>query len=264
MALRRSLPVFVVAALLSGPAVAQEALNGKRLYLDARRIVGSPASCVDCHGGLPGGAFAIGAAANDPARIQRAIDSIPPMAMFRGRLSPAQVADLAAYIGNPGVVSPDVRLGSESSQDRLDFGALPPGQTRVARAWLANTGGLPLTLGSPPRIVGSASSDFTLLSDCREGVLPAGARCAIDIRFQPGTSAPGLRAAALQVDHDWVGGTVALALLGTVESESSVPPVGGSGGGGAVPPLFAAAALVALALRRRSTTPRPSGPGSPH
>jgi len=46
---------------------------------------------------------------------------------LRGRLSAQDIADVAAYIGNPGVPSPTLRVSAQSplgtqSSDRLDFG----------------------------------------------------------------------------------------------------------------------------------------------
>ncbi len=102
--MRSAIAAFALCVAL--PAQAADALRGKRLYLDAARIAGSGVSCVDCHGGLPGGAFGIGRAANDPAVIERAINSIAAMAPFRGRLAAIDLADLAAFIGNPAVRVP--------------------------------------------------------------------------------------------------------------------------------------------------------------
>jgi hypothetical protein len=78
---------LTVCLLVAAPADAQDALNGKRLYLDVSRVRGAGTNCVDCHGGLPGGLFGIGRAANDAAAVERAIGAIPQMTPLRGRLS---------------------------------------------------------------------------------------------------------------------------------------------------------------------------------
>jgi hypothetical protein len=60
-----------------------------------------------------------------------------------------------------------------------------------------------------------------------------------------------LRTAALQIDHDWVGGTAAVALLGTAESSAAMAPVStASGGGGVVQGWLAIVAAGLCAWRR--------------
>ena len=83
--------IALAIALTALPAlsIAQDAVRGKRLYLDAPREVGTVNACVDCHGGLPDGAFGIDRAAGDPAAIERAVAAVPQMAGFRGRLGAA-------------------------------------------------------------------------------------------------------------------------------------------------------------------------------
>ena len=94
-------PAVALVLVFMAPAAAQDALRGKRLYLDTARVTGAPVSCVDCHRALPPGLFGIGSAANNPAIIANALNSIPQMAPLRGRLTAADIADVAAYIGNP-------------------------------------------------------------------------------------------------------------------------------------------------------------------
>lgn len=77
-------------------------------------------------------------------------------------------------------------------------------------------------------------------------------------RTRPGRSS---RTAALQIDHDWVGGTAAVALIGNADSGAANPPVS-SGGGGAttgwavVGLLFAS--LFAASWRSRSARSKPA------
>jgi mono/diheme cytochrome c family protein len=150
---------------------AQDALNGKRLYLDVGRLRGTGVSCVDCHGALPGELFGIGHAANDTAAVERAVNSISQMTPLRGRLTLQDYADLAAYIGNPAVPSPvlrtavAVRDAAPSAADRVDFGSATVGQGSVAaRIVFANAGALALTWSSSPRIVGPQAADFAIAS----------------------------------------------------------------------------------------------------
>lgn len=236
------LTALAAALLLTAPAAAQDALRGKRVYLDTARLVNASVSCVDCHRGLPPGLFGIGRASNNPAIVANALNTIPQMAPLRGRLSAQDIADVAAYIGNPGVPSPTLRVvarspGGPESSDRLDFGAVPPGQTSARGiVRLANDGALPIQLTSNVRIVGPHAAEYTPAdSGCATAAALGPAQsCEIGITFRPAPGSVGLRSGAAQIDHDWVGGTAAVALLGTAETTAANPPVGGSGGGGAL------------------------------
>ena len=258
----------LLAALLAGVVVgaqAQDALRGKRLYLDADRIVGSGISCVDCHGGLPGGAFGIGKAANSPDVIERAVNAIGPMAPFRARLNAQDYADLAAFIGNPGVPSPDLRVtitapaGGASTGDRINFGAVAPGaSSTIGSMQLVNLGQLPLQLLSLPRLAGSDPADFNVVAtDCRApATLQPQQACRIDLVFRP-LAGSGPRSAAVQIDHDWIDGLVALALLGRAETPGVNPPATNvvNSGGGAVGIALATGLAVAAWVRRRPLRP---------
>ena len=220
---------FASALGFAAPIVlAQDALRGKRLYLDTARLTGSLVSCVDCHGGLPGGLFGIGRAANDPESVSRALSTIPQMTPLRGRLSADNIADLAAFIGDPEVPSALLRVIAQAPaesatspySDRLQFGSVRVGQrSQPATLRLGNAGAIALRLGGSARIAGSNAGDYLIATDgCPAGTLLGPGRwCEIAVVFQPTAGASGLRTAALQVDHDWVGAMVAVALLGTVE-----------------------------------------------
>ncbi len=243
MPLNIKLAALVVALGLTADAAAQDALRGKRVYLDTARIVNASVSCVDCHRGLPPGLFGIGRAANNPAIVANALNAIPQMAPLRGRLSAQDIADVAAYIGNPTVPSPVLLIatlspGGAAGSDRLDFGTVPSGQASArATVQLRNDGALPLQITSSVRIVGPQPAEFTLVdTSCAAAILGAGQSCEIGLTFRPAPGATGVRSAAVQIDHDWVGGIAAAALLGTAEASAANPPVGnsGSGGGGAL------------------------------
>lgn len=246
----------------AAPAAAQDALRGKRFYLDTARLTGASGSCVDCHRAFPPGLFGIGRAANNPAIIANALNTIPQMAPLRGRLSAADIADLAAYFGDPSVPSPMLRVstlsssGTESS-DRLDFGSVLPGQSSARGTMrLHNDGALPLRLTGAVRIVGAHATEFFVAdSGCvAAAALDAGQSCEIGITFRPASDSAGLRTAAAQIDHDWVGGTAAVALLGTAETSAANPPVSTSAGGGGALGGWLLAALGALAAFARPQT----------
>jgi hypothetical protein len=198
------------------------ALRGKRLFLDGGRIVGTGVSCVDCHGDVVGSAFALGKAANNPAAIDYAINAIPQMARSRGRYSAQDLSDLATYIGEPNVASPDVRLFTSGaaanpySNGRLEFGAIAVGaRSIVSKVRIVNAGQIALQITAIPALAGSDEAQFELLAtDCQAGrTLQFQQNCELTIAFVP-TGLPGPRSASVGVAHDWVGGVDNVALLG--------------------------------------------------
>lgn len=253
--------------LAARPASAQNALRGKRLYLDAARIVGSGVSCIDCHGGLPGGVFGIGRAANDPGLIQYAVGAVPAMQPLRGRLTAEDVADLAAYIGDPGVDSPGLQLTTHSPDgmggrpDRIEFGAVEVGgDSGVATLRITSAGALPVTLTGAPEVLNDDAMAFAIDdTSCRAGMAMApGASCTVDVVMRPVAAADFL-AARLVVAHDWVYGIAAVALLGssTPPALPAPPPPPGpqgcstAGGGTGVLLVFALAGAAGVNRRRR-------------
>jgi uncharacterized protein (TIGR03382 family) len=250
--------VVVIAMLAAGPASAQDALRGKRLYLDAARIVGSGVSCVDCHGGLPGGAFGIGRAADDPAVVENAVGSVPQMTPFRERLAGPDFADLAAYIGNPAVPSPQVQLttrlpnGAAGPADRIDFGEVEVDTaSAVATLQIANPGLLAFAITAAPEVAGANAAEFSIeATDCRAGMIVAPAQaCSALLRFRPVGTA-GARTARLGVLHDWVYGIAAVALLGSAAAPAAAPPPPVSTGCSSSPGNTAWPLLGLLVVRR--------------
>jgi len=264
--------VVVMAMLAAGPASAQDALRGKRLYLDAARIVGSGVSCVDCHGGLPGGAFGIGRAADDPGLVENAVGSVPQMTPFRDRLAGADLADLAAYIGNPAVPSPQVQLttrlsnGAAGPADRIDFGELDVdvelAAGAVATLQIANPGLLAFVITAAPEVAGAHAAEFSIeATDCRAGTIVAPAQaCSVELRFHP-VGGAGARTARLGVPHDWVYGIAAVALLGSAAPPAAPPPAtpacSSSNGNTALPLL--GLLVVRPWVRRRRRRPEEHG-----
>ncbi len=88
--------IFAVFALLFSNAAFAQAGNaaaGKPLYIE---------NCGSCHGVPPTGGARL--AANNANRISNAINSVNSMQFLRGVFSQGELADIAAYIGNPNVV----------------------------------------------------------------------------------------------------------------------------------------------------------------
>jgi hypothetical protein len=250
----------VAASVLVGaPASAQDALRGKRLYLDAGRLTGSGVSCVDCHAGYPPGLFGIGRAAGRPDVVEQAVASVPAMTPLRGRLDTEDVVDVAAYLGDPAVPSPALVLTGPDGAPiagALSFGELAVG-TRVARTVIVeNRGQLAMVLLGGPVVDGQDAAAFTLRDrTCAAGQsLAAGAACQLELELVA-DGAPGRRVARVFLEHDWVQGLAGLALIGEVAAVAppdtpppSDEPEGDDGGcavGGGAGPV---AALLGIAL----------------
>lgn len=209
---------------------APSGLRGKLLYLDGGRIVGTGVSCVDCHGDVVGSAFPLGKAANNPAAIDYAINAVPQMARSRGRYTAKDLLDLATYIGDPSVASPDLRLqtigaaANPFTAERLEFGSQTQGSsTPASTVRLNNVGQLALRIQDGPVLGGSDASQFELVySDCRRDlVLQSQQSCDVSVSFRA-IGPAGLRTASITVAHDWIRGGVSIALIGTVVGNQGV------------------------------------------
>ena len=217
--------LLCAAVIGAGTAGAQDALRGKMLYHDVGRMSGAGVSCIDCHGGIPGGLHGIGKAAGKPSVIEEALGAIHQMAPLRGRVSTADMADLAAYLARPDVPSPDLRSGTVAADgtfmpsERVTFTALADqaGSATVATVRLVNAGAVVVRLRSGPQLAGPDAALFDIIaSDCAEGrALGAGDACSVSVAFRP-RGPGGLRSASLSVQHDWLRGASSLALVGRV------------------------------------------------
>ena len=208
------------AALLLGfasaSANAADALNGKSLYLNGP--VSGGATCASCHSSTPANNVnGILAAANQPAVISSAISANKGGmgGLFSGKFSAAELADLAAFIGNPSVVAaPAASLAPAS----LAFSGANIGQSSgPLAATLTNTGNAALNIGNIS-LGGAAAGDFSLGGgSCAAGAsVAAGASCTVQASFTP--TAAGARAATLTITHNATGGGSSVALSGTGNS----------------------------------------------
>jgi len=121
---------------------------------------------------------------------------------------------------------------------------------------LRNAGAIDLKLASAPRRAGASPAEFAIAATtCSAGlVLATQQSCSVSVLFRP-SGATGSRSASLQIEHDWVGGGEAVALLGSSGSSpppATTPPIGGSGGGGALSWLSVIACALAAKRRPRS------------
>ncbi|MCS0614343.1 choice-of-anchor D domain-containing protein [Massilia kyonggiensis] len=204
----------VLAVLAFVPAAhAADALNGKNLYLNGP--TGGGTSCASCHGPSPAtNVNGILAAANNPSVITSAFSANKGGmgTLFNGKFTTAEIADLAAFIGNPTVTAAPAAAVNPAS---LSFAATTIGQSASPLATtLSNTGNAALNVGTLS-LSGAAASDYTISGGtCANGTsLVAGANCTVQVTFKP--SSAGARGASLVIAHNATGGSSTVALSGT-------------------------------------------------
>jgi len=198
---------------LAPSAQAADALNGKNLYLNGP--VSGGTSCASCHGASPAANVnGIRAAANNPGVISNAFAANRGGmgSLFNGKFSAAEIADLAAFIGNPDVTSAPAATLAPTS---LAFGGTTVGQASTALSTtLTNSGNAALNI-SALAVGGANPGDFSISGgNCAAGAsVAAGASCNVQLVFRP--TGAGARGAALNVSHNATGGTSSVALSGT-------------------------------------------------
>lgn len=210
---KAGIPLLLGCAASLPAAHAADALNGKSLYLNGPTSGGT--SCSACHGASPANNVnGILRAANDPAVILAAwaANKGGMGTLFNNKFTNEQVADLAAFIGNPGVTAGPTASVSPSS---LTFSGTTIGQSSSALgATLSNTGAAALNI-TTVNISGAAAADFsTAGSTCvNGGTLAPGASCNAQVSFTP--TASGTRSATLNINHNATGGVSTVSLTGT-------------------------------------------------
>ncbi|WP_371764130.1 choice-of-anchor D domain-containing protein [Massilia sp.] len=204
----------VLAVLAFVPAAhAADALNGKNLYLNGPTSGGT--SCASCHGPSPAANVnGILAAANTPSVITSAFSANKGGmgTLFNGKFTTAEIADLAAFIGNPTVTAAPAAAVNPAS---LSFAASTIGQSASPLATtLSNTGNAALNVGTLT-LSGAAAGDYAISGGtCANGTsLAAGANCTVQVTFKP--TASGARGASLVIAHNATGGSSTVALSGT-------------------------------------------------
>lgn len=194
-------------------AQAADALNGKSLYLNGPTSGGT--SCAACHGASPANNVNnVLAAANNPSVISSAFAANKGGmgSLYNGKFSSAEIADMAAFIGNPNVTAAPAASVAPST---LSFGGATVGQDSGALATtLSNTGSAALNIGSIA-VGGSNGGDFRVTGgSCASGSsLAAGANCTVQLVFHP--TASGTRSGALTINHNATGGSSSVTLSGT-------------------------------------------------
>ncbi|QTN25701.1 choice-of-anchor D domain-containing protein [Rhizobacter sp. AJA081-3] len=223
---------FLAAMLLlagAGHALAQDAVRGKMLY---ETPAGNESrACYQCHGFVPAAGPVTGViakAAGHPEVIQSAIDrNVGGMSYFKTIYNASQLADIAAYLGNPaaGRVTAPSTLPTMSATPAVlnfatTFGTEPERQAFV----LSNDGGAGAAYATIVSIVlsGANPSDFTLYAVAtRNGCAPnlvvfAGTACSLTYGFNP--QAVGTRSATVTVTHTGQNSPLRLSLSGTASA----------------------------------------------
>ena len=212
---------FLAALALGLPlaAWAQDASNGGLLYTST--LVSGKRGCsnVACHGTLPGGAQNRISNGIDANKIKSAIGSQSQMQFLSGRLTDAELNDLAAYIasqlgGTPTYLAVASAPRPTVSPASIHFGTQPIGETtpvQTVTVGNAASATAALVLGD---IGVTAGSDFAIAGGtCAKGQnLAAGGSCTVALTFRPTLS--GTRSGTLTIGHNGSGGASTVALTG--------------------------------------------------
>jgi cytochrome c553 len=226
--------IWIAIALIAIPAQAADAWRGKGLYSSV------PAGFLACaNSGCHGANAAVNTnkirnGANNPAVITSAINgNVGGMGAFKtaamaatgAALTATDIADIAAYIGNPTVTAPVGAPIASLSATSITFassnlGVASGGQTVT----LSNTGTAALAV-SAVGLNGTHAADFSSSGSgacVAGGSLAAAASCTIALGFTP--SAVGARSATLTITHALGASTVALGGTGLGAASASVSP----------------------------------------
>ncbi|HEX8403192.1 MAG TPA: choice-of-anchor D domain-containing protein [Duganella sp.] len=214
--LRQAAVAALLIGLASQSASAQDAVNGRSLYLNGP-VGGGASSCTVCHGASPANNVSgIQRGANQPSVIASAIaNNRGGMGRYANRFSAAELADLAAFIANPNVTAPAPAPTASLAPASLAFSGTSIGQTSAPLgSTLSNTGNAALNIGNIA-LSGAAAGDYSLAGgSCANGaIIAAGANCTVQASFRP--TAAGARAATLTITHNATGGSSTVALSGT-------------------------------------------------
>lgn len=189
------------------------ALAGKAIY---------PADCLICHTGTSNATDRygkVGNGANNPGLINLAILNGTMTNTVLRALTAQQIADIAAYLGNPDV-SPTAPIAA-ASPTSLAFASTTVGATSASKTvTLSNTGSAAL---GP--IGFSVSGPFAVLpGTCKAGgSVAAGASCTVTVSFKP--VAAGAATGKLTFAHNATPTTTAVALSGTGAAAAPVASV---------------------------------------
>lgn len=204
-------------------AQAQNAANGEALY--NRAIVAGQNSCSNaaCHGAVRDDSLtARGANANT---LKAAFVTKSRMTFLNGRVTDAEVNDLAAYIAGafgitPVYIAVTAAPSAAISATALTFASQNVGTSSAAQTVaLANATGATAALNLSA-ISTTAGSDFAVSGGTCSATtsLAAGASCTVGVVFRP--TAAGTRSGTLSLVHNGANGRSEVSLTGVAVSQS--------------------------------------------
>jgi len=180
-----------VLCVAAGSAAAQSAAAGKLYY--ETPVMGATCAEAACHGPNPAlNTRNVRLGANNPTAILNAVDTRPQMAVYRGRITAQNAADLAAYIANPAAAGTPTPTATTLTADAtaLSFGQTQVGTTNAtpmpAAISITNPGTAALTITGIMR--GGANADeFTPAGTCVGAavVVNPGQSCSLTASFTP-------------------------------------------------------------------------------
>lgn len=151
-------------------------------------------NCASCHS--VASTASVDRGRNNPAMIQNAINNVGQMnAALSGRVSAADLADIAAWLGN--------------SPASLSFSQTTVGQTSAVST-VTVSASRTAALGS---LAASVTGDYALQGGNCGSTLAAGTSCTVGVVFAPTTT--GARSGSLSISHNGLSTPVQIALAGT-------------------------------------------------
>lgn len=180
-------------------ASAQNAAAGKLYY--ETPVMGATCAEAGCHGPNPlANTRNVRAGANNPAAILNAVDTRPQMAVYRGRITAQNAADLAAYIANPAAAGPAPTTPNPPTADgtTLTFGQTQvgtPNMTPMPASVTITNPGMTALMITGIAVGGANASEFTPAGTCVGAAVTvnAGQTCTLTASFLP--TAAGTRMA---------------------------------------------------------------------
>lgn len=246
MRLRAAALLLVAGFIALTPAQAADALRGKTLY--ASTPGGTSCANSSCHGANPSqNRNRVLRGANSPSTIQNAINNnTGGMGIYRNNvLTSVDVADIAAYLGNPNVTAGPIATITPTT---LSFAATAVGASSSAQTvTVSNTGSAALSISAISFTGAYAQSGGSCAAG---GSVAAAGSCTIAVVFRP--QAAGASTGTLTITHNASGspGTVSLSGSGSAAAPPTVTPASMSFGS------------VAVGSRGSAQTATVSNPGS--
>lgn len=212
--------LLLLLAAIAGPVLAQSASNGQMLFTTT--LVAGKQSCSNsaCHGTIPANPLNRIANGTSASNIKGIIVTNTQMTFLQGKLTDAQLNDLAAYIGQqlgrtPSYLPTTPEPAPSVSPGSITFTSQALGTTSAAQTFSVNN-----SVGAGAALVISslgltAGSDFAISGGtCKAGTsLAAGTACSVTVTFKP--TLAGTRSATLTVGHNGATGSSTATLSGT-------------------------------------------------